>query len=98
MGSDPTDCGLVQRIEQRYYGFMERDATEVLREALALSPEVRAALIDSLIGSLDQEADAAAEESWREEINRRLHQIDSRAVDLIPWEEAHRRLRTRLER
>jgi len=77
--------------------FMERDAAEVLRDALALSPEVRAALIDSLIGSLDQVVDAAAEEAWREEIDRRLQQIDSGAVQLIPWEDARRRLRSRLE-
>jgi putative addiction module component (TIGR02574 family) len=77
---------------------MERDAAEVLRDAMALSPEVRAALIESLIGSLDQAVDAAAEEAWREEIHRRLQQIDSGAVSLIPWEEARRRLRSRLER
>lgn len=77
---------------------MEPDAAEVLRDALALSPEVRAALIDSLIGSLDQAVDADAEETWREEIYRRLRQIDSGAVRLIPWEEARRRLRSRLER
>jgi len=77
---------------------MERDAAEILRDALALSPDVRAALIDSLIGSLDQAVDAAAEEAWREEIYRRLQQIDSGAVPLVPWEEARRRLRSRLER
>ena len=77
---------------------MEMDAAEVLRDALALSPEVRAALVDSLIGSLDQEVDAAAEEAWRDEIYRRLQQIDSGAVHLIPWEDARRRLRSRLER
>jgi len=77
---------------------MERDVAEVLRDTLALSPEVRVALIDSLIGSLDQTVDAAAEEAWREEIYRRLQQIDSCAVPLIPWEEARRRLRSRRER
>jgi len=77
---------------------MERDATEVLKNALALPPETRAALIDSLIGSLDEEVDAVAEESWKEEIDRRLHQIDSGAVRLIPWEEARRRLKSRRER
>jgi putative addiction module component (TIGR02574 family) len=76
---------------------MERDAAEVLRDALALSPEVRAALIDSLISSLGQAVDAGAEEAWREEIFRRLQQIDSGAVHLNPWEEARRRLRSRLE-
>lgn len=72
---------------------MERDAAKVLRSALALPPEVRAALIDSLISSLDQQVDAAVEETWREEIFRRLEQIDSGAVQLIPWEDARRRLR-----
>jgi putative addiction module component (TIGR02574 family) len=77
---------------------MERDAAEVLKDALALSPEIRAVLIDSLIGGLDQAVDAAAEETWREEIHRRLQEIDSGAVPLIPWEEARRRLRSRLVR
>jgi hypothetical protein len=39
---------------------MQRDAAEVLKEALSLSPEGRAALIDSLIGSLDQTVEAGA--------------------------------------
>src|SRR5260370_39665586 len=51
---------------------MERGVAEVLRDALALPPEVRAALIDSLISGLDQTVDAAGEEAWREEIYRRL--------------------------
>lgn len=75
---------------------MERDAADVLRDALALSPEVRAALIDSLIGSLDPAVDAAAEEAWGEEICRRLQQIDSGVVTLVPWDEARRRLWSRL--
>ncbi len=77
---------------------MERDAAQVLRDALALSPEARMALVDSLICSLDQAVDADAEEAWREEIYRRLQQIDREAVRLIPWEEARRHLRSRLER
>lgn len=76
---------------------MERDAAEVLRDALALSPEGCAALVDFLISSLDQEVDAAAEEAWREEIYQRLRQIDGGAVLLIPREDARRRLRSRLE-
>jgi len=39
-----------------------------------------------------------AEEVWREEIYRRLQQIDSGAVRLIPWDDAERRLWARLER
>ena len=76
---------------------MERDVAEVLRDALALPTEVRAALIDSLISSLDQTVDAATEEAWREEIYRRLQQLDSGAVQLISWEDARVRLQSRLE-
>jgi putative addiction module component (TIGR02574 family) len=75
-----------------------RHAADVLRDALALPVEARAALVDSLVESLDPIIDDGAEESWREEIHRRLEQIDSGAVQLLPWEEARRRLRTRLER
>jgi putative addiction module component (TIGR02574 family) len=76
---------------------MPRDAAELLKDALSLPPEARAALADSLLESLDTEIDASVEEAWREEIHRRLREIDSGAVQLIPWDEAHRRLRARLE-
>jgi putative addiction module component (TIGR02574 family) len=77
---------------------MQRDAAELLRDALSLSPEARASLVDSLIGSLDQTVDDNAEEAWTEEIDRRLRQIDSGAVGLISWDEARRRLRSQLKR
>lgn len=77
---------------------MVKDAAEVLRDALALPAEARAAMVDCLIESLDPAIDEGAEEAWRDEIYRRLQQIDSGAVQLIPWEDARRRLRTRLDR
>jgi putative addiction module component (TIGR02574 family) len=51
---------------------MKRHAAEVLRHALALSAEARAALIDALIESLDPAADEGVERAWKEEIDRRL--------------------------
>ncbi len=39
----------------------------------------------------------SAEEAWRREIYRRLQEIDSGAVELIPWDDARRRLWARLE-
>jgi len=47
---------------------------------------------------MDQTVDENAEEAWREEISRRIQEIDSGAVQLIPWEEARRRLRSLLKR
>ena len=77
---------------------MPKDAAELLRDALSLPAEARAALIDSLLESLDVEVDDGAEQAWREEIYRRLQQIDSEAVKLIPWDDAQRRLWARLQR
>jgi putative addiction module component (TIGR02574 family) len=75
-----------------------RDAAELLKDALALSPEARAALADSLLASLDIEIDNDAEDRWREEIRRRLEQIDQGEVQLISWNDARRHLRARLSR
>lgn len=63
---------------------MKTEPGELPRDALSLPAEAHAALIDSLIESLDVEVDPQAEEAWREEIHRRLEQIDSGAVKTIP--------------
>jgi putative addiction module component (TIGR02574 family) len=74
---------------------MPRDAAEVLKDAMALPLEARAALIGPLVDSLDTEVDENAEEAWREEIGRRLQEIDSGAAKLLQWDEARRRLSPR---
>jgi putative addiction module component (TIGR02574 family) len=74
---------------------MARDAAEVLKDALALPAEARAALIGPLVDSLDTEVDEDAEEAWRQEIYRRLQEIDSGATKLVQWDEARRRLLAR---
>lgn len=76
---------------------MPRDAAEILRDALSLPAQARGALIDSLLKSLDVEVDHNAEEAWREEIHRRLKEIDSGAVSLISWHDAQSRLWARLQ-
>ena len=76
---------------------MESHAAELLRDALALPAKARAALIDSLIDSLDPTIEEGAEEAWKREIEARLKQIDSGAVKPISWREARERLRDRLE-
>ncbi len=45
---------------QSYNTRMGRDAAEILKEALALPAEARAALADSLLDSLDTEVDENA--------------------------------------
>lgn len=75
---------------------MNRDAGEILKEALALPAEARAALADSLWDSLDTEFDADAEDAWQQEIRRRLADLDSGAVKTIPWSEARSKLLKKL--
>ena len=72
---------------------MSPDVSELLKKALALPPEARAALAGSLFESLDDEpADEGGEAAWSEEIKRRIEEIDSGKVQMIPYEEVRRRL------
>jgi putative addiction module component (TIGR02574 family) len=71
---------------------MGKDPAELLKDALSLPPEARAALADSLLESLDQEIDEGAEQAWLDEIQKRLREIDTGAVAMLTWEEAERRL------
>lgn len=77
---------------------MDQDAVEILERAMRLPKEARAALADSLLESLDSDVDEGAEQAWREEIQRRLVEVDTGAVQLIPWNEARKRLEARLKR
>ncbi len=71
---------------------MGPDISELLKKALALPPEARAALAGSLLDSLDDAVDASAEEAWSREIARRIEELDSGKVKPIPWAEARRQI------
>ncbi|MGO9861990.1 MAG: addiction module protein [Terriglobales bacterium] len=73
---------------------MAQEVSEVLKKALALPPEARAALAGSLLESLDDTLDVAAEEEWSQEIARRIAELDSGKVKPIPWAEARRQIST----
>lgn len=72
--------------------FMKEDLSELLKKALALPAEARAALAGSLLESLDDTLDSSAEQAWNEEIARRIEQLDSGTVKPIPWAEARRQI------
>lgn len=76
---------------------MTEEASAILKKALALPPEARAAIADTLLESLDPALpNDRVEEAWSEEIKRRIEDIDSGKVQLIPYEEVRRRLIARL--
>lgn len=72
---------------------MTETASDILKKALALPAEARAAIASSLLESLDEgAADEGVEAAWSEEIKRRIEEIDSGKVKLIPYEEVRRRM------
>ena len=64
-------------------------------EALKLAPSDRAALAQRLLASLD--ADSEIEEAWASEIDRRIAEVESGAVNTVPIAEALAQVRARLK-
>jgi putative addiction module component (TIGR02574 family) len=71
---------------------MSPDVSELLKKALALPAEARAALAGSLLDSLDDAVDVSAEEEWNREIARRIAELDSGKVKPVPWAETRRQV------
>jgi putative addiction module component (TIGR02574 family) len=71
---------------------MKQNIAEILKEALKLPLEARAALAGTLLDSLDETVDRDAESAWEAEIIVRLKEIDEGKVNLIPWAEARARI------
>lgn len=71
---------------------MKENIADILKQALRLPPEARAALAGSLLDSLDEPLDLDAESAWEAEIAARIREIDEGKVTLIPWAEARARI------
>ena len=70
---------------------MNADATDLLRKALALPAEERAALANTLLDSLEA-ADEPVQAAWDEEVARRIEDLKAGKAVTVPWEELHREL------
>ena len=64
----------------------------------AVAPEARSALADNPLQSLDTRVDGEAKQQWREEIPKRIANLDSGAVQPVPWPEVRSRLARRIQR
>ncbi len=71
---------------------MDRKTNDLLKRALKLPAEARAALAGGLIDSLDETVDEDAEQAWEAEVSRRVGELREGRVDLIPWPEVRRRI------
>lgn len=71
---------------------MTRSVAELFEEVFELDERERATLAGLLLESIEQDPYPEIEEAWKIEIERRIQEIDSGAVDLIPWEDVKTRL------
>ena len=71
---------------------MKEHISDILKEALKLPPEARAALAGTLLDSLDDTVDQGAESAWEAEILLRLKEIDGGRVKLMSWSEARNKI------
>jgi len=71
---------------------MAQELQDVFRSAAELPEQDRATLAGLLLASLEPDPDPGVEAAWREEIRRRVQEVDSGSVELIPWEEVRKKL------
>ena len=71
---------------------MATSAKILLEAALKLTASERADLAALLLESLDEGADDGVEEAWIREAEKRNDEIESGAVETIPWEQVRSRL------
>jgi putative addiction module component (TIGR02574 family) len=77
---------------------MSRTARELLDEVLQLPPDDLDWIIENLLIKDKLEPEAEVEAAWDSEIKRRLDEIDSGAVKMIPLENVLARMDARLVR
>jgi putative addiction module component (TIGR02574 family) len=71
---------------------MAASRDDILRKALTLPERDRADLVGALIDSLDAEVEEGVEDAWRTEIERRARELESGALQSIPWAAVKSRL------
>ena len=80
----------------RYNLAMNRTAAEVLEDVRRLPPGEVDWLIGELLQGGDGSSDAEIEASWKAEVERRVAEIDSGAVEMLPLEDVLARMDARI--
>lgn len=75
---------------------MPQETRDLLASVLQLPLAVRAAFAHEILASLDETADANADELWRAEIERRAEDVVAGRAELEDADAVHERLRARL--
>ena len=66
---------------------MTKEGNELLKKAMELPVNERAALAGSLLDTLDETVDEDVEASWENEIALRIEELDSGKARPFPWTE-----------
>jgi putative addiction module component (TIGR02574 family) len=70
---------------------MSPEVSDLLKRALALPVDERAALANTLLDSLE-DAEESVQAAWDEEVARRIQDLKAGKAVTVPWEELHQEL------
>jgi putative addiction module component (TIGR02574 family) len=70
---------------------MPSEMSDLLKQALALPSDERAALANTLLDSLEG-TNESAQEAWDEEVARRMESLRAGKTVTVAWEQLHREL------
>jgi len=70
---------------------MSPEVSDLLKRALALPVDERAALANTLLDSLET-TNQSLQKEWDEEVARRMEELKAGKAITVPWEQLHREL------
>ena len=70
---------------------MSPEVSDLLKRAIELPVEERAALANTLLDSL-RTAEQSVQQAWDEEVARRMKDLKAGKAVTVPWEQLHREL------
>ncbi|MGA3213217.1 MAG: addiction module protein [Terriglobales bacterium] len=70
---------------------MSPEVSDLLKRAIALPVDERAALANTLLDSLENNEESV-QQAWDEEVERRIKDLKAGKAVTIPWEQLHREL------
>jgi len=64
---------------------MAASAKKLFESALGLDDQERAELVGLLLSSFEDDADDGVDLAWKDEVSRRVAELDSGVVQMIAW-------------
>ena len=64
---------------------MNASAKKLFESALSLDDQDRAELVGLLLSSFEDDADDGVDLAWKDEVSRRVAELDSGVVQMISW-------------